>query len=463
MAPRRSVRRVAAAAAGLLVLALGTACSPGPQAQDPDVLTVWNLDGQPDRIAAMQEIDAGFTQRSGVRVEQVPVDESQLPSLIVSAAVSGTMPDLIAGLPLGIVRQLAEQELLDPAAATAVVSGLGAQTFSPTALALVQEGDQQLAVPAEVWAQILVYRTDLFAAAGLDPPTTYATIQRAAEELTTDDRYGITLATDPADPFTSQTFESLALGNDCRLVDEDGAVGLDSDACRASFAFYDALTEQAPQGTQSVDSTRATYFAGQAAMTIWSTFLLDELAGLRDDALPTCPECREDPEWLAHHTGIVTAVQGPDGAGPVSFGEVSSWAVTAAHGPAAADYVTYLMSEGYEAALGIAPEGKYPARTGDETSPTRFVDVWGTLPAGVDSREPLVDVYGPGTMAEVGRVATTLQRWAIPQGQGALLGPVTAELPVPKTISSMANGSITPRQAAREATAAVEEIQRSLS
>ena len=463
MSPRRRSRGAAAAAGLLLVVVAGAACAPGPQAQDPDVLTVWNLDGQPDRIAAMEEIDAGFTERSGVRVEQVPVDESQLPSLIVSAAVSGTMPDLIAGLPLGIVRQLAEQELLDTAAATSVVSGLGAQTFSPTALALVQDGDRQLAVPAEVWAQVLVYREDLFSAAGLAPPTTYEAIERAAQELTTDDRYGITLATDPSDPFTSQTFESLALGNGCELVDEDGGVGLDSQACRTSFAFYDALVRQAPQGTQSVDSTRATYFAGQAAMTIWSTFLLDEMAGLRDDALPTCAECRADPEWLARNSGVVTAVQGPDGSGPVSFGEVTSWAITAAHGPAAADYAAYMRSEGYEPALGIAPEGKYPARTGDATSATRFTDAWGTLPAGVDRRKPLVDVYGPETMAEVGRVATTLERWAIPQGQGPLLGPVTAELPVPKTIAAMANGSLTPRQAAREAAGAVEEIQRSLS
>lgn len=462
MFPAHPFRAVAAGAVGLLVLATG-ACSTGPQAQDPKVLTVWNLDGQPDRIAAMEQIDAGFTARSGVRIEQVPVDESQLPSLIVSAAVSGTMPDLIAGLPLGIVRQLSEQKLLDPAAATSVVQELGPGTFSPTALALVRDGEQELAVPSEVWAQILVYRKDLFAAAGLAPPTTYGAIEAAAEGLTTDSRYGITLATDPADPFTSQTFESLALGNGCQLVDDAGEVGLDSAACRSSFAFYDALTRQSPKGTQSVDSTRATYFAGQAAMTIWSTYLLDEMAGLRNDALPTCPECRDDPEWLAKNSGIVTAVQGPDGTAPVSFGEVASWVITAAHGPAAADYAAYMMSEGYESALGIAPEGKYPARTGDATSPTRFADAWGTLPAGVDARKPLVDVYGPATMAEVGRVATTLQRWAIPQGQGALLGPVTAELPVPKSIAAMANGSLTPRQASREAADAVEEIQRSLS
>ena len=462
MSASRHRRGAAAAVAALLVAATG-ACAQGPQAQEPGVLTVWNLDGQPDRIAAIEQIDAGFTQRTGVRIEQIPVNESQLPSLVVSAAVSGTMPDLIAGLPLGVLRQLAEQELVDDEAAASVVSELGESTFSPTALALTRDGDRQLAVPSDVWAQILVYRRDLFERAGLEPPTTYETIQAAAEALTGDGRFGITLATDPADPFTQQTFESLALGNGCQLVDASGDVGLDSAPCRRAFALYEDLARNSPSGTQTVDSTRATYFAGQAAMTIWSTFLLDEMAGLRNDALPTCPECRTGPTWLAENTGIVTAVEGPDGDGPVSFGEVSSWAITAAHGPAAADYVRYMMSDGYEAALGIAPEGKYPARSGDAQDPQRFARAWGTLPAGVDSREPLADIYGEDTMDEIGRVATTLQRWAIPQGQGALLGPVTAELPIPKALSSMAGGSLSAREAGSEAADAVEEIRRSLS
>ncbi|NAZ83006.1 extracellular solute-binding protein [Kineococcus sp. R8] len=459
--PRHRV--LPALAAALLVAAGGTACTAGPRAQEADVLTVWNLDGQPDRIAAAKAIDAGFTRSSGVRIDQVPVDESQLPSLIVSAAVSGTMPDVIAGLPLGVVRQLAEQDLLDTAAAGDVVRRLDPATFSDTSLALTRDGQEQLAVPSDVWAQILVYRKDLFERAGLAPPTTYATIADAARVLTVPERKGITLATDPGDPFTSQTFESLALGNDCALVDDAGDVGLDAAPCRAAFDLYGQLTRSSPSGTQTVDSTRATYFAGQAAMTIWSTFLLDELAGLRDDALPTCPECRADPEWLARTTGIVTAVQGPDGAEPVSYGEVSSWAITGTHGPAAADYVEHMMSTGYLAALAIAPEGKYPARRGTPAAPTEFTDAWPTLPAGVDRRRPLADVYGRQTMDEIGRVADTLQRWAIPEGQGALLGPVNAELPVPKVLAEIAGGGTSAREGAREAAEAVEEIQRSLT
>ena len=48
-------------------------------------------------------------------------------------------------------------------------------------------------------------------------------------------------------------------------------------------------------------------------MIIWSTFILDEMAGLRNDALPSCPECKKDPAFLAKNSGVVTAIQGPSG------------------------------------------------------------------------------------------------------------------------------------------------------
>ena len=66
-------------------------------------------------------------------------------------------------------------------------------------------------------------------------------------------------------------------------------------------------------GAQDVDTTRASYFAGQAAMIIWSSFILDEMAGLRNDALPTCPECKDDPAFLPKNSGVVTVAPGAVG------------------------------------------------------------------------------------------------------------------------------------------------------
>ena len=58
-------------------------------------------------------------------------------------------------------------------------------------------------------------------------------------------------------------------------------------------------------------------------MVIWSSFLLDEIAGLRNDALPTCDECKPDPLFLAKNSGMVTAINGPSGSPTRSARQVS--------------------------------------------------------------------------------------------------------------------------------------------
>ena len=65
------------------------------------------------------------------QVEEVAVHENQFPSLIASAAVSGTMPDVISGLPLAYLRQLKQQKLLDTEAASQVVDEARGRPRSP--------------------------------------------------------------------------------------------------------------------------------------------------------------------------------------------------------------------------------------------------------------------------------------------------------------------------------------------
>jgi multiple sugar transport system substrate-binding protein len=275
---------------------------------------------------------------------------------------------------------------------------------------------------------------------------------------------GFTGATAPNDAFTQQTFEHLALGNGCQLVDDGGEVTLDSDQCVAAFEFYDQLiSDYSVPGTQDVDTTRAAYFAGQAAMVVWSSFILDEMAGLRADALPTCPECSADPAFLARNSGVVTAIAGPDGDEGAQFGEVVSWAVTAdAQTDAATQFVTYMLEDGYEQWIGFSPEGKVPTRQGTADEPTRFIDAWATLPAGVDTKAPLSDFYSAEVLDGLRNAPDTISPWGIPQGQGALVGASLGELPVPQAISAMTGGELDPQQAAQQAADALREIASSL-
>ncbi|MEV0163611.1 extracellular solute-binding protein [Nonomuraea fuscirosea] len=451
--------KVTAVLSATLLAAALAACGGGggEQSSASNEITVWTEENLEDRMAVQNAIISEFTQKTGIKVKLVGVAEDQFSQTITAAAAADDLPDVIGALPLASIRELEANDLLDTETPGRIVDQLGRDTFSPRALELDTSGGKLLAVPSDGWAQLILYRKDLFEKAGLQPPDTYEALEAAAAKLNTGGVAGITLAIAPKDSFTAQSFEHVALANGCQLVDNSGNVALGTPQCAKAFEFYAKLArDYSVKGKQDVDTTRATYFSGKAAMMIWSSFILDEMAGLRKDALPSCQECRANPEWLAENTGVVTALKGPDGGAPAQYGEIVSWAITngAATEPAS-KFVSYLMNEGYERWIGMAPEGKFPTRKG-------FDDKWNKLPAGVDTKKPLADVYPADVLEALRKSPDTFARWGIPQGQGKLVGATMGELPVPKALSMVVDGSLTPQAAATQAKTDVESIKRGI-
>lgn len=462
---------VAVIAAASLTMAMLAGCSPegsndgsnqgGGDAQE---ITVWTADTLPDRVAKTQEIIAKFTAASGVKVELVGVPEDQFNQVLTSSAAAGDLPDVIGSISLAQVRTLAANELVDAATNKAIVDSLDQSTFSPRALELTRDGDQQLSVPDSSWQQLLYYRKDLFDKAGIAAPKTYDDIKAAAQKLDTPQLAGIAAANKPGEAFTQQTFEHIAQGNGCEMVNDQGDITFDSPECIGALTFYrDMLTDYSVPGAQDVDTVRASYFAGQAAMAIWSTFLLDEMAGLRNDAKPTCPECVADPSFLAKNTSVVTGIQGPDGDQPAQFGEVVSWTVTKdSSSESARKFVEYFMTEGYVDWLSIAPEGRLPVRAGTAANPTEYADKWKTMPAGVDKKEPLGNFYSQDVLSVLEQGPDELRRWGITQGQGDLVGAALGELPIAKAVSDVTSGGVEPAAAAKTAAESLKSIKDSL-
>ncbi|MGW3111329.1 ABC transporter substrate-binding protein [Streptomyces sp. NPDC001091] len=448
-----------------LGLALVTGCSgsTGPGRPDHEI-TVWSLENLPDRVGATRKIIDGFEKKSGVKVHLVGVDEGQLPQLIMSAAASGDLPDVIGAAPMGQIWQMYGNGLLNTEIPGRIVKELGPGTFNANALNLTSDGRTHLGVPSDAWLQLLVYRKDDFARKHLAAPDTYDRALTAARALDGGGHDGMSAATDPSDVFTSQSFESVALANGCQLVDDDHQVDLHSPRCETAFRTYDQLArEHGAPGTQSVDSTRATYFAGRSSMVIWSSFLLDELAGLRKDALPSCPQCKKDPAQLARDSGIVTALKGPDAREGAQFGEITSWVTTkTAETAASQQFIEYMMNSGYESWFGMSPEGKIPVRRGTAAEPHRYLDAWRHSDIGVDTKKPFDQVYPPSLLDELASGVGNMRRWGIEQGEGALVGATNGELPVPKAIGAMTSGQLSPGEAAREADDEVAALQKSL-
>jgi multiple sugar transport system substrate-binding protein len=419
----------------------------------PDAaMRFWSTETQPERVAVTNRIIDAFSEQTGIEVIRVYVSEDALPETIEAAAAEGRLPEVVFH-PIDFTIGWARAGYLDVEAADAVIDELGRDTFAPGALDLATVDGYSAAIPSDGWGQLVVYRRDLFDAAGLAVPDTYEAIEAAAAALTdpATGRAGIALATDPDAVFTQQTFEHFALANGCHLVDVAGNVQVGSSNCVEAIEVYARLAaEYGPGGIQDAASTRAAYFAGEAAMLVWSPFILDEMAGLRDDALPDCSECESDPAFLATHSGFVPSFRGPHGS-PVQYGQISYMGIGAGSNVQAAQaFLTYWFNEGYLAWLSTSAEGKFPMRRGTPENPEAFIDGWQGLETGVDRTAALRDLYGEGTIDLLIAGSASFDRWGFSQGHGDLVSAMYSELYVPRALGGALDGSLTPQEAADE-------------
>ena len=360
---------------------------------------------------------ADFAAASGHTVSVIPVSENDLGTRATAAFAAGDLPDVIYHT-LQYAAPWAEAGILDTDAATDVVEALGAATFAPGALGMAAVDGGYASVPVDGWTQMLVYRADLFDAAGLEPPSSYANVLAAVDALhNPPSMYGFVAATKIDENFMSQVLEHVFLANGVSPVGPGGVQALDEAATIEVLEFYKAIAEASPPGDLYWDQSRSLYFSGNAAMIIWSPFILDELAGLRDSAPPTI---NDDPTSrdLAAATGIVTNFSGPSNPGGAAWGDVRYFGITSdASTDAAMEFVEYSMSEGYGATLSIAPEGKFPVRRGTSDNPTAFADLWATLDVGIDRRAPLGELYDAAMIDEIVGGLDVAQRWGVADGQ----------------------------------------------
>lgn len=389
-------------------------------AASADTIRFWTTEEQPPRVAKQQEMADQFEAKTGITVEVIPVSESDLGTRATAAFAAGDLPDVIYHT-LQFALPWVEAGILDSEAATEVVEMLGNDTFALGALDMATTEDGVASVPVDGWTQMIVYRKDLFEEKGLEAPTSYANVLAAVEALhNPPEMFGFVAATKVDENFMSQVLEHVFLANGVSPVGPDGFKPFDEAATVEVLEFYKAIAKASPPGELYWDQSRSLYFAGQAAMIIWSPFILDELAGLRDSAPPTINDDPTSGE-LASKTGIVTNFAGPSNPDGAAWGDVRYFGITAdADIEAAQEFVKFAVDEGYTQTLSIAPEGKFPVRRGTAENPTAFVDAWSKLDVGVDRKAPLADLYDPAMIDEIVGGLDVAQRWGVDDGQLSL-------------------------------------------
>ena len=419
-------------------------------------LTLWTTEEQPDRLEVQNRIAADFEAETGISVEVVPVTESELGQRATAAFAAGDLPDVIYH-PLSRTAGWAEEGILDTFAASDVVESLGTDTYRQGVLDMVTFQGDYAAVPHSGWTQLLLFRSDLFEEAGLEPPTDYESIRTAIEALhAPEEMYGFVAATDPSEDYMMQVFEHIALANGVELVDDQGNVTIDTPAFVETLEFYRDLVEASPPGNLYWQQSRELYFDGRAAMIVWSPFILDELGGLRDEA-PVTFDAEREQGSLAAATGIVSRVSGPSNPEGAGWADVRSYGITVdADTEAAAQFVEYSMSDAYIDTLSIAAEGAFPVRSGPEPGSDQYVQEWSELEVGVDRRAALGELFGEEVIADIVAGLDRADRWGFAEGQGALVSALYGTRVMSEAVRAFLDGE---RDAQATATLIQQEVE----
>ena len=376
----------------------------------------WTTEVQPARMAKQEEMAKAFEAKTGIKVDVIPVEEKDLGTRATAAAAAGDLPDVIYHT-LQYVLPWAEAGILDVDANNDVVKELGKDTFAPGALNMAKKGSKIAAVPVDGWTQMVVYRKDLFENADLAPPTSYANIVAAVEKLSKQNgMFGFVAATKTDENFMSQVLEHVLLANGVNIV-KKGGIKKQGKKLKEALEFYKVIAKASPPGELYWKQSRALYFAGKTPMIIWSPFIMDELAGLRDSAPPTINSDPTSSE-LASKTGFITNFSGPNNRKGAAWADVRYMGITAdADTDEAKKFVEYSMNEGYTATLGIAPEGKFPVRRGNKNDPNAYTNAWSKLPVGVDRKAPLTDLYSADVINNIVAGLDTANRWGVKEGE----------------------------------------------
>ncbi|GAB3883437.1 ABC transporter substrate-binding protein [Terrabacter terrigena] len=233
-------------------------------------LTLWHMEQPPNRVKAFQAvIDRYNATNPPLKVEQQVQDWNQIYTKIAGAVQSQTQPDILFTIPdfTTYVRPLgAVQPVTDVVKQADAEHHLIAAAKAP----YLDKG-QYWAVPLYGMVQMLWYRKDLFAKAGINKaPQTWDELEADAKALTKDGRSGIAL---PAGKnlATDQVLYSLMLTNGAgQFFSKDGSVALNQDKTAETVAFYKRLMQYSPKDSANYSwgEPQAAFNSGAAAMAI---------------------------------------------------------------------------------------------------------------------------------------------------------------------------------------------------
>lgn len=194
---RRTFVGATSAAALTGLAACGDRAQGGNGSGDEAKLSLWDTDTRPERTANLEKLIEMFTAKNpGITIDYLGLPTDQYTQKIATAIATRATPDLFTPKASDIAA-LVTQGALEPLDDRFGAAGL-TDRISPSmvasAKAAAPDGKLYL-TPATSLADVIYYRADWFAQAGLPEPTTWDDFDHAAQVLTDpgSGRFGYTL------------------------------------------------------------------------------------------------------------------------------------------------------------------------------------------------------------------------------------------------------------------------------
>ena len=294
---------------------------------------------------ALQGAAQAYQQASGRRVAVVVLSASAYAPQVEAALLAGLDRYDLLLLPGDSLARWAGYRVILPLAAPPDAPELAAW------LPALRVAGELYGLPTQPEAEVIWYRADLLAAAGLAAPRTWAGFEQAARALhNPPERYGAVIAGGPLD--SGSEFAAVLPGFGGALIGPGGQAQAASPAAVAALSWYAGL-----RNTVGVVPPQAADFTRADALRL----LGQGRAGLGIAPLSAAvvlQDCAASPAVCADGAPLLAWTWLP---GAVTPGSLSAWAIPrgAANPSAAADFAAWLCAE--EGALAWAAAGGTPA------------------------------------------------------------------------------------------------------
>ena len=240
-------------------LALALAAVPASAQDKPFAGTQLNVASQNDQFSGpLARLAPRFEQETGIKVNVDVLSYPELLSKITADFVGDTKGYDVVTMDIVWAGQFAEaghSVVLDDWIARDKAQ-IGTDDIYPVLMsALGNYGGKQIAFPFAGYANVLAYRQDLYATAGIAPPKTMGELVEAAKKLTRRDasQYGW-VANGQKGPAVAQDWMQYNKQLGGSILGMDGKPALNSDANVQSLRLYKELFDQAaPPGAVEFD------------------------------------------------------------------------------------------------------------------------------------------------------------------------------------------------------------------